>query len=155
MESDKLVEILKFLLGKCTVFFKFLTNARAPSLSGSLDHLINFGGKKLYPVYLTLTPGSVNFTFHRIQCNCPMILPTEPYYPEIIIVVGAEPEKYYPGKQAPNPYMKTITLVKDGAPAYELFFVDAEGKDFIEFTIDEGKKASWLQVSLKWRQSVV
>ncbi|WP_290432754.1 hypothetical protein [uncultured Parasutterella sp.] len=51
--------------------------------------------------------------------------------------------------------MKTITLVKDGAPAYELFFVDAEGKDFIEFTIDEGKKASWFQVSLKWRQSVV
>ncbi len=31
MESDKLVEILKFLLGKCTVVFKFLTNARGPS----------------------------------------------------------------------------------------------------------------------------
>ena len=133
--------------------FRFFKGIRTPSLSGYLDEPVSYSGKKLYPVYLTFHPGSSRFVYQRIRCNCPMYLPTEPYWPDPIIVVGGGETRYYPGKKAPDPYLKTITLRRDGGDYYLLFFVDAEGKDFIKFTIDEGKRHCF-QIELTWCESV-
>lgn len=144
---------IKLALDKFTVFFKFLSNFQKPSVDGTIEEPITHDGKTLYPVYLTFKPGSGKFFFHRIKCNCTMYLPNTPYSPSRIWAAGLQQISYFPGKLAPNPYIRTITLSKDDGYAYQLFFVDPGENKVIEFVVDEGK-TGWFQVTMTWSQSV-
>jgi hypothetical protein len=146
--------LIVWFLDKAMAFIKFSSGYRTPSLTGRMEKPVFYRGKKVYPVYLTLEPGTSDITFENISCNCSFYLPDEEYGHSLFWDLGSEQRVYRPDQKAPNPYIKSIPLNGNGLPKEELFFVDPQDNPFIEFKI-RSQSRFFIARTLTWKQSVV
>ena len=142
---------LIWLADKDWAIFKGFKMGTFPMIDGSIKDPVSFKGKVLYPVYLTFIPGTIQCDFKRIRCNCTMYLPNKPYYPDMVYGPGIRETRYYPTKEASNPYYTPIPVTSGGSRQYQLFFVDPGDQKIIKFTIDEDK---FFCKHLIWKHSV-
>lgn len=59
--------LIVWFLDKAMAFIKFSSGYRTPSLTGRMEKPVFYREKKVYPVYLTLEPGTSDITFENIS----------------------------------------------------------------------------------------
>lgn len=119
---------------------RFFLMASGASVSSSVGAARNQSSRKLYPVKLTLCPGTLTSEFNRLTTNG-----------VLYSLVKENTEEYFGvkkvGERLPNPYFLNLTIRPGDKPTVLNFFIEPvkEGPTEIIFSGRSFEKLYWRQ----------